>query len=236
VSGFDARLEAADLVIGYRTRRGIVEVARASFSVSPGTVAAILGPNGAGKTTLLRTMVGTLPPLSGQVTLGAMPLPQVRATRGIGYLPENPVLPAHWTPRALLALTATGGSIRDDDIREALELAGVDFDLDRPLKAASKGMVRRLSIATVLLRRSPLVLLDEPEAGLDPAQRINLRERLRSFVSARRTLLLASHDVSGALDAADRFYFLGRGTLTEVGREDLRDSHRILRLFGEGVV
>jgi len=227
-------LVAADLVTGYRVRRGEQAVSRASVTVPAGTIAAVIGPNGVGKTTLLKTLVGLLPPLSGTVTIGGLPTQEHRRRRGIGYLPEQLTFPSKWSVRGMLALAAlAAGNGTAEAIPHAVALAGVDFDLGRRVDGLSKGMRQRLGLAMALVPVPGLLLLDEPEAGLDPAQRIRLRDALRAFAREGRTVLLASHDVSGVCTVADQTYLMRPDRMDPVTRADLGDPHRITQLFEE---
>lgn len=222
----------SNLEVGYAAGR---PVTRASFSSEPGHIVAIVGPNGAGKSTLLRTMLGLQPALGGSVTLGGKPAAAWRKESGIGYLAESTNLPVVWSVRTAIALTV-GACRRGTPIDRAyaLRLAGVDFDEDLAVAEMSKGMRQRLALALAFMPVPQLVLLDEPEAGLDPAQRVRFRESLRQYAAAGHIAIIASHDVSGICTVADTLYFCGSGTLTQITREQLGNSAELVRLFEGG--
>ena len=231
-----ASLVAHELVTGYRRLRGGPKVLlRTSFAVAPGNVIAIVGPNGVGKSTLLKTLVGLLPPLGGTVTLGGMAIPVYRRRYGIGFLPETMSFTERWSGRGMIALAAlAAGRNARLAIPNALEAAGVDFDLSQPVRNMSKGMRQRLALAMVLIPMPQLLLLDEPEAGLDPAQRIRLRERIRAFARAGRIVLVASHDVSGLCTIADHTYLMNDQRMMTIESAELLDPQQLVKLFAEG--
>ncbi len=229
-------LDAAGLAAGYRTRAQPPVITRATFRIEPGTIAAVLGTNGSGKTTLLRTLVGLLPPVSGTVMLGDSTIADQRARHGIGYLPETLTFNPAWTVSDLLQLTAFSARADVASVTEACRLARLDFDRHMRIAQLSKGMRQRVGLAMSLIPVPALLLLDEPEAGLDPAQRIGLREHVRELASSGCIVLIASHDVAGICDVADQRFLLSNGTMTAVTRDELSDPAKVLKLFAGGGV
>src|SRR5688500_1431432 len=208
---------AENLVTGYRNWRGGRVVTRASFSIPAGMVVALVGPNGSGKTTLIRTLVGLLSPREGSVRVGQSEPTAYRNRCGVGYLPEALQLPESWTGRGLLLLAAQGaGRAGLDSLDAALHTACVDFDVRQPIGRLSKGMRQRLALALLLIPRPNLIVLDEPEAGLDPAQRIALRTRLRDLSVEGCTVIIASHDVTALGAIAGRSYLFVDTMLKEL--------------------
>jgi ABC-2 type transport system ATP-binding protein len=220
------------LITGY----GLDVVTHATFQIDSGTIAAVVGTNGSGKTTLLRTLVGLLPALSGSITFAGQPVAQYRTARGIGYLPEALGLHPAWSVRGLLRMAAFAARVGDDQIAEAVELAGIDFDLDQPVVRLSKGMRQRCALAMTLIPVPELLLLDEPEAGLDPGQRIRLRDRIRELARGGRIIVIASHDISGVCSVADQTFLLTGGRMRLLSAAELADPARIVALFAEEVV
>jgi ABC-type multidrug transport system ATPase subunit len=236
VSSPELTVRASGLVTGYHGRREDRRITRADFTWSAGRIVALLGPNGAGKSTLLRTLVGIVPPLDGALQINGLPVPAYRALHGIGYLPEALTLPVEWTGRGLLALgTAGGGQTFDDGVAGALDTAGVDFSLDVRVGAMSKGMRQRLALALTLLPSPQLLLLDEPEAGLDPGQRLGLRERIRAYAASGRLVVVASHDVSGICSIADEVLLLRQESITSIAPADLLDPQKVSQMFSGAV-
>ena len=222
---------AENLVTGYKRWGKERVVTRASFSIPPASVVALVGPNGSGKTTLMRTLVGLLSPLGGALRIGGASPVTHRAQCGVAYLPEALQLPDAWTGRGLLLLAAHGTGANLDAINSALDSASVDFDIAQPVRSMSKGMRQRLALAIALVPRPRLILLDEPEAGLDPAQRISLRKQLRALAAQECTVIIASHDVAGLNAVADRCYMLVDTQLKQLSMQELADPERLLALF-----
>ena len=202
-----AELRLRSLGVGYR--RGEWVVGELSLDIVPGEVLAVVGPNGSGKTTLFRTLLGVLAPIDGEAMVSGTDPADYRRRIGIGYLAEDTVLPPHWTCDSLLALAAAAAG-PDADIGRACRLAGLDYDTDGPADSLSKGMRRRLALAMALMRPIGLLLLDEPESGLDPGQRIRLRRRIEE-IRGRTTILVASHDLGELAMMSDRVLLIDQG-------------------------
>ena len=208
-----APVQFRDLSIGYGRDRPVI--AGLTLDVVPGDVLAIIGPNGSGKTTLFRTLLGILPPLSGEVSVSGLSPTEYRRRRGIGYLAADPALPDKWSCEGILTLAA-GAAGPDADVPNAVRLAGVDYATDISTSALSKGMKRRLALAVALMRPTRLLVLDEPESGLDPGQRHRLRRRIDS-IRSRMTILVASHDLGELALMSDHVLLIehGRGRLVD---------------------
>ena len=202
-----APVQLSDLSIGYRRDRPVL--GGLDLNVVPSEVLAIVGPNGSGKTTLFRTLLGVLAPLGGRASISGLPPGDYRRQRGLGYLAEDAVMPSGWSADGILTLaTAAAGPEADTD--NAKWLAGVDYATDVPASNLSKGMKRRLALAIALLRPTRLLILDEPESGLDPGQRIRLRRRIET-IRGSMTILVASHDLGEMAMMSDRVLLIDQG-------------------------
>ena len=208
-----AEVRLRNLSIGYRSNLSIVR--ELTIDVVPGEVLAIVGPNGSGKTTLFRTLLGVLDPLGGETSIGGLSPAQYRRRHGLGYLAEDTAMPDGWKCDGVLALAAAAAG-PDADIGNACLLAGVDYDTSVPVKGLSKGMRRRLALAMALMRPTKLLILDEPESGLDPGQRIRLRRRIET-IRGSMTVLVASHDLGEMAMMSDKVLLIdqGRGRIVE---------------------
>ena len=175
----------------------------------PGEVLAIVGPNGSGKTTLFRTLLGILDPLGGDASVDGLSPSDYRRQRGLGYLAEDTAMPDGWSCDGVLALAAAAAG-SDADIENARQLAGVDYDTRVPVRGLSKGMRRRLALAVALMRPARLLILDEPESGLDPGQRIRLRRRIETLRGSM-TVLVASHDLGEMAMMSDSVLLIDQG-------------------------
>ncbi|HEX3462476.1 MAG TPA: heme ABC exporter ATP-binding protein CcmA [Candidatus Elarobacter sp.] len=202
-------------VRGLTRRFGKLEaVAGIDFDVARGEVVALLGPNGAGKTTTLTCIGGLLAPNAGTITV-AGDRERAARERRVAYVPEVPVVYDDLTPAEHLAFVAAGRRIDDADtaVDRALERTGLSEVRDRPAGTLSKGNRQRLCLAGVLLARADVVLLDEPTTGLDPAAQHALIGLVRELAAGGAGVVLSTHALATAFEAADRIAVLVAGRI-----------------------
>ncbi|MCR6645040.1 MAG: ABC transporter ATP-binding protein [Terricaulis sp.] len=203
-----------------------------SITITPGEVVALLGPNGAGKTTLMRAGLGLTPLAEGAARLGgddpSRLSPRQRALKA-AYLPQRPQ--AIW-PLAVEALVALGRYAHGaaPERLSPPDQAAVDAALaacalaplrKRRMDELSGGEKARAHLARALAQAAPLLVLDEPTAGLDPAQALGVADIVRAQAGAGRAVLLSTHDIALALRAADRFVVLRAGRVLAEGGADV---------------
>lgn len=186
-----------------------------SLQVVQGEILAILGPNGAGKTTSIRLICGLLRPDAGKVLFHGLPW-SADDRRRVGVCPQNAVLWERLTClEQLVFLGEMYGLTSAAARRRSLDLLA-EFDLleKRQVLAArlSGGMRRRLNIAMAVVHDPELVVLDEPEAGLDPQSRIKMRDFVRGL-SRSKSVILTTHNMDEADRMADRVAILDHGRL-----------------------
>lgn len=173
-------------------------------------VTCIVGPNGAGKSTLFRLAAGVDRPSSGTIRI----VGDGRAT--LGYLPQDPLLPGTATCEEFLTYVAWLQRIprrdRPDAVEQALVATGLQDRRRQRIAKLSGGMARRLGIAHALIHDPALLLLDEPTAGLDPRQRVALRQTIASM-GDERIILVATHLVEDIRGLASRVIVLNRGRI-----------------------
>jgi ABC-2 type transport system ATP-binding protein len=220
---FDPELAEVPLVISNLTKSypgGLKAVKELSFRVEHGQVLGLLGPNGAGKTTTLRMVMGLIHPSEGhirvfghKVTPGAPVLSRIGSfVEGSGFLP-------HLSGAANLRLywAATGRPLEEAHIEEALEIAGLGDAVHRRVRTYSQGMRQRLAIAQAMLGLPDLLILDEPTNGLDPPQIHQMREVLRRYASAGRTVLVSSHLLAEVEQTCSHVVVMHKGQLVAAG-------------------
>lgn len=192
-----------------------VALDRLSLEVPDGAVFGLLGPNGAGKTTLLRLVMGFVFADSGEVDRGGC------APDLIGYLPERAFYPPRFAIRDYLGVLGRLTCLPNDRVqhRVAQLLAQLDLEraADRKLGACSRGMLQRVGLAQALLGNPPLLLLDEPALGLDPAGQKFMREQIVLLHNAGKTILLASHRLDEVTRVCSHVGILNRGRLARSG-------------------
>ncbi|MFD8581819.1 ATP-binding cassette domain-containing protein [Streptomyces californicus] len=203
------------LAQGYGNRRIIDNL---NLSIQAG-VTGLLGPNGAGKTTLFRTLATIAPPWRGQLDLFGKSISDERqarrARRSIGYLPQDfgyyPAFSITDFVGYCAWLREVPSRKAESMTREALEAVGLaDRGQDR-MKSLSGGMLRRAGIAAAIVGSPDLLLLDEPTVGLDPAQRLDFRELIRSLARAGTAVVLSTHLVEDVGAACDTVLVLNDG-------------------------
>jgi ABC-type multidrug transport system ATPase subunit len=197
------------------------------LDLSLGTgVHGLLGPNGAGKTTLIRSLATVLKPAAGKLTLLGSPAgsgDQRALRRKIGYLPQNFGYYKRFTVREFVEYLAWLKEMSKKDIpaavQWAIERVGLADRADDKLKALSGGMVRRAGIAQAIVNDPDILLLDEPTAGLDPAQRVRFRE-LIGELGQDSCVLVSTHLVEDVAAACDDVVLFAAGKLVFQGTPD----------------
>jgi len=207
---------------GFLARRGAPAVHDLSFDVQPGEVFALLGHNGAGKTTTIKAILGLVHPDAGQILINGQDARRPESRLGVGYLPEHPSFHENLTARELLdffgKLLGLDAATRRRQIAACLERVGMAEHAGRRLGRCSKGMRQRVGLAQALLGDPQLLILDEPQSGLDPLGRRLVRDLLLDLKREGRTVVFSSHIVPDVAAVADRVATLRQGRLV-----DLRD-------------
>jgi ABC-2 type transport system ATP-binding protein len=192
-----------------------------SFSAHPGEVTGFLGPNGAGKTTTLRMLLGLVEPTSGTATIGGTPYGDLgNPPDVVGAALEASSFHPGRSGRDHLRVYCSMAGYPDMRADEALEAVGLSGAARRPVRGYSLGMRQRLGLATALLGDPPVLVLDEPSNGLDPAGIAWLRRFLKGLAAEGRTMLVSSHALSEVQQIADRVVIIDRGRLVREGRLD----------------
>lgn len=177
----------------------------------------LLGANGAGKTTLMRMLCGILEPTSGEVHYNGRSIFEMgSAYRNLlGYLPQEfGYYPNYTAQEFLLYISALKGIPRYNakkQLRALLETVGLENVATKKIKTFSGGMKQRLGIAQALLNNPKILVLDEPTAGLDPKERVRLRNIL-SDLASDKIVLLSTHIVSDIEAIADEVFLMKKGT------------------------
>jgi ABC-2 type transport system ATP-binding protein len=226
-------LQTENLTKRYGT---LTAVKNLSLEVFEGEVFGFLGPNGAGKTTSINLMCGLLKPDSGHVLIHGQPVndhdANIRAR--VGVCPQNIVL---WNTLTCLEQLEFIGEMYGVPRQAArqrgaalLEIMGLADKRDKLARTLSGGMRRRLNLIMALVHDPDILVLDEPEAGLDPQSRVLVREYIKSL-ARKKTVILTTHNMDEADRMADRVAIIDHGTLLVVDTPEA-----LKRTVGEGDV
>lgn len=245
-------LEVADLAKSYE---GVQAVRGISFSLEAGEVLALIGPNGAGKSTCFNMLSGQTTPDGGRVTLrgqditGASPARiwrmgagrtfQITATLGSMTVRENVQMALLSYHRRLGRLLGRADALYRTEANAALELVGLQAERDRACAELAYGDLKRLELAVALSTAPGLLLMDEPAAGMAPAERISLMALIARIAHDDGIgVLFTEHDMDVVFGHADRVIVLDRGRIVANGTpaEVRADPHVQAIYLGSGLV
>ncbi|MCB9638718.1 MAG: ABC transporter ATP-binding protein [Myxococcales bacterium] len=201
-----------------------------SFEVREGEVFGFLGPNGAGKTTTMKMITGLLLPSSGEILVGGIDCVRdpVAAKKLMGYIPDRPFLYEKLTAKEFLFFVAglyeLEGKAVASRVDELLEIFGLTSFAQEMIENFSHGMKQRLTMASALVHRPRLIVVDEPMVGLDPKGSLLIRRIFRALCEKEGvSIFLSTHTLSVAQEVCDRIGILYRGELVALGNlEELR--------------
>ena len=234
-------LSAQGLAVGYGAT---VVAAGIDLALAAGTVTCLLGPNGVGKTTLFKTLLGLIPPVAGTVRVGGdalAGLPRAAIARRIAYVPQ--AYPGDFAYSVLdlvvmgrtahLGPLGTPGRADVEIARQALEALGIAGLAARDSTRISGGQRQLVLIARALAQRAGMVVMDEPTASLDLANRILVLDRIRALAADGLAVLVSTHEPEHAFAVADQAAVLGSGGWFEAGPADaVLTPERLSRLYG----
>ncbi len=206
-----------------------------SLTVPTGQTVVLLGPNGAGKTTLLRILATLLRPTMGEVYIhgeDAVRRPE-RVRHLLGYVSHQALVYPDLTAMENLHFYARLYGLPEASrrVQEMLEVVGLARRAHDLVRTFSRGMVQRLTIARALLHNPPVLLLDEPDTGLDPQAAAMLVKLLREVAQAGRTVLFTTHNLTRGVDFADRVLILAGGRIVVDRPATSLDVAQLSRLY-----
>ena len=200
-----------------KTYGGFAAVDGISFEVQRGEIFGLLGPNGAGKTTTMESLEGLRQPSAGSLRiLGVDPTRQSKSLRDlIGVQLQSSGLPGSMTPREAMEFFCAYHQVAPR--HDLLDRLGMNEKKAAQVSTLSTGQQRRLSLALAIAHDPPLILLDEPTAGLDVGSRVELHDVMRELQAKGTTIILATHDMAEAEKMADRVAILLKGKIAATG-------------------
>jgi len=210
--------EDAVLVKDFRKVYGdFVAVDGISFEVHRGEIFGLLGPNGAGKTTTMESLEGLRQPSAGSLSiLGVDPTRQPQRLRNlIGVQLQSSGLPGSMIPREAMEFFCAYHQVAPR--HDLLDRLGLNEKKTAQFSTLSTGQQRRLSLALAIAHNPPVILLDEPTAGLDVGTRVDLHDLMHELQAGGTTIILATHDMAEAEKMADRVAILLKGKIAATG-------------------
>ncbi len=222
-------------------RRKIRAVDDLNLEIGPGEIYGFLGPNGAGKTTALKLILGLLFPTSGCSTVLGQDSRRLEFRGEVGFLPENPYFYDYLTGGEFLdfygRLFGLPAGLRRERIARLLLLVDLERAGDLRLGKYSKGMLQRIGMAQALINDPRLLILDEPQSGLDPAGRRQIRDLIVKLRTEGKTVLFSSHILTDAEMICDRVGIIHRGRLVASGSLDqlLEPQVRAVEIQADGL-
>ena len=204
-----------------KTFGNFVAVDGISLTVAKGEVLGFLGPNGAGKTTTMRMIAGFLTPTSGQASVCGHEVANdpIAVKRAMGYMPEGSPSYDDMTVRAFLTFIAAVRGFEGADaqrhIDRAVERVVLDEMIDRPIDVLSKGYKRRVGLAQAILHDPPVLILDEPTAGVDIEIRRSMWEMMREVNQNGTTIILTTHYLEEAENLCRNIAIINQGQIIE---------------------
>lgn len=215
-------IEVQNLSKAYGASRAVEDI---SFSVGKGEILGFLGPNGAGKTTTMRVLTCFMAPTSGTARIAGHDIldNSLEVRRNIGYLPENAPLYLEMTVRDYLnhvaALRGVPKSRRNERLEAALDAGKIEDRADTIIRKLSKGYRQRVGIAQAVIHDPPVLILDEPSAGLDPRQRVETRRFIKSLAK-EHTIILSTHILPDVQETCDRVVIINKGKIVASDRTE----------------
>jgi ABC-2 type transport system ATP-binding protein len=196
----------------------VAAVNHLSFDIEPGRVTGFLGPNGAGKSTTLRALLGLVQPSSGSATFGGLRYDELdEPSARVGAVLEDASFHPGRSARNHLRVLAITGNHPPHRVEEVLSAVGLSDAADRRVKGYSMGMRQRLAIAAALLGDPQVLILDEPNNGLDPPGIIWLRGLMREQAADGRAVLISSHVLAEVAQSVDDVVVIADGELRAHG-------------------
>lgn len=208
-----------------------------NLAVPAGQVVALLGANGAGKTTLMRMICGLSKPNSGEISLGGVALSKAgtELRRYIGLVSHLPLLYDNLSGYENLAFFARLYDMQQSEARIEAVLQAVNLWTQRrdAVRTYSRGMIQRLAIGRAILHDPPVLLLDEPDTGLDQTSSQMLHTLITKLGAANRAILLTTHNLDRALEWADVVCLLADGKIVHEAPTATLNGASIRQLYAE---
>lgn len=199
-----------------------------SFEVRTGEIVGFLGPNGAGKTTTMKMITQYISPDSGQIIIGGKPTARHNMRGSIGYLAEhNPLyddMPVIDYLEFCGQLQGIHKSELDHRVREMVVMCGLDEEKHKKIGELSKGYRQRVGLAQAMIHDPAILILDEPTTGLDPNQRVEIRDLIKRL-GVHKSVILSTHILPEVEATCDRILIINKGKIVANGTPESLRTH-----------
>lgn len=183
------------------------------LNITGGGIFAVLGPNGSGKTTLIKSILGMVVPNKGIISVGGNPIKKNwKYRKEIDYLPQIANFPGNLKVKELIRMIKDLRQMPSRE-EELIELFQLTTFLDKKLATLSGGTKQKVNLVLAFMFNSPLLILDEPTTGLDPASLIRLKELIQKEKADGKTILITSHIMQFVAEVADEIVYLLEGKI-----------------------
>ena len=218
-------LEISNLSKEYKTKQNTIQALKnVSLNVNKGEIFGLLGPNGAGKSTFINILAGTVIKTSGMVKVWNFDLDKNprEVKSSIGIVPQETNLDPFFSPRKLLEIQAGMYGIKESEriTDKVLEITMLTDKANAYARSLSGGMKRRLLVAKALVHRPPILILDEPTAGVDVELRQQLLENIQELNKQGVTIILTTHYLQEAQQLCDRIAIINHGKLIALDKTE----------------
>jgi len=210
------------------------------LGIEQGDSVVIFGPNGAGKTTLIKILATIMNPSSGKILIDGLDTKEEaeKARKRIGVVSHQTFLYQNLTPRENLEFYSRLYDVpeRKNRIAEVLELVGMSPHLHQRVGTLSRGMQQRVTIARSLLHKPSVMLLDEPETGLDQQATSMLWEAIETETQEKCTIIVATHNLERGFEVGESFLILDKGRVVYEGRKENLDLSALEKAYHSSTV
>ncbi len=215
--------------------RGIKAVDNLNLQIPQGTIFGFIGPNGAGKTTTIKMMTGVLRPTKGSISIDGLDIAKEpsQAKRIIGFIPDRPFLYEKLSGTEFLRFKAglygMGGVRLDEDIFDLLNLFGLSDWADELIESYSHGMKQRLIIASALIHKPKVIIVDEPMVALDPRGAKLVKELFKERARKGTTVFMSTHTLALAQEVCQQIAIVDKGRIVASGTsKDLEEQAGVM--------
>lgn len=209
-----------------------------SFEVNTGEVFALLGPNGAGKSTTIRMILDIIKPDDGNILIFGKPINDKIKDR-IGYMPEERGLYQGVKVLDVMVYLGVLKGMKSSDAKSSalnlLEKLELSDQADKKVSELSKGMQQKVQMAVTVMHNPSLIIIDEPFSGLDPVNRLVIKDMLMEFRSQGGVIIMSTHQMNSIEEMADRMLMINHGQQQLYGRvDDIRQKYALHAIIVEG--